>query len=49
MLVKNNRLLKIVKTEPDEEIIRSKVKTNTNIMIALTIFAIILSIIAVFL
>ena len=48
-LVKNNRLRKIVKTEPDVEILGSKVKKGTSIMMALRILAMILSIIAVFL
>ena len=49
VLLINNRQRKIVKTEPDDEILRSKVKKGTNIVFALTILAIILSIIAVFL
>ncbi|SES45284.1 hypothetical protein [Psychrobacillus sp. OK032] len=49
VLLINNRQRKIVKTEPDNEILISKVKKSTNIVFALTILAIILSIIAVFL
>jgi len=49
VLLKNNRLRKVVNTEPSEEILRSKVKKSSNIQIALTILAIIFSIIAVFL